>query len=91
MHQEGTSGPSSFFPVNLPVVAESLSHVQLFATTWIVARQAPGINKARILEWVAISLYKFTSNNSTILFKNIHYIAFILRVGSLDFCFQYVF
>ena len=35
-----------------------LSHVQLFATTWTVAHQAPlsmGILQARIQEWVAIS------------------------------------
>ena len=34
-----------------------LSHVQLFATPWTVAHQAPlpmGILQARILEWVAI-------------------------------------
>ena len=33
-----------------------LSHVQLFATPWAVAHQAPlsmGILQARILEWVA--------------------------------------
>ena len=37
--------------------ASSLSHVQLFVTTWTVARQAPlpmGILQARILEWVAM-------------------------------------
>ena len=35
----------------------SLSRVQLFATPWTVARQAPlsmGILQARILEWVAL-------------------------------------
>ena len=34
------------------------SHIQLFATPWTVARQAPlsiEISQARILEWVAIS------------------------------------
>ena len=34
-----------------------LSHVQLFATPWTAARQAPlstGILQARILEWVAM-------------------------------------
>ena len=32
-----------------------LSHVQLFATPWTVASQAPHvISQARILEWVAI-------------------------------------
>ena len=37
--------------------AYSLSHVQLFATLWTVACQAPlsmGIPKARILEWVVM-------------------------------------
>ena len=37
--------------------AESLSRVQLFATPWAVARQAPlsmGILQARILEWMAM-------------------------------------
>ena len=40
------------------------SHVQLFATLWNVARQAPlsmGILQARILEWVAISLCRGSS------------------------------
>ena len=39
------------------VVVQSLSHVQLFATPWTVAHQAPlsmGIFQARILEWVAM-------------------------------------
>ena len=38
-------------------VLRHLSHVQLFATPWTVARQAPlsiGILQARILEWVAL-------------------------------------
>ena len=34
--------------------AQSLSRVQLFATPWTVARQAP-LSMARILEWVTIS------------------------------------
>ena len=37
--------------------SQSFSHVQLFATPWTVAYQAPlsmGILQARILEWVAI-------------------------------------
>ena len=37
--------------------AESLSCVQLFGTSWAVARQAPlsmGIFQARIPEWVAL-------------------------------------
>ena len=48
-----------------------LSHVQLFATPWTVAHQAPlsmGILQARILEWVVmpssrkymLSRYKFS-------------------------------
>ena len=39
-------------------VVQMLSHVQLFATLWTVACQAPlvhGIFQARILKWVAIS------------------------------------
>ena len=35
-----------------------LGHVQLFATPWTIAHQAPlsmGFSRARILEWVAIS------------------------------------
>ena len=42
----------------LLVPAQSLSYVRLFATPWTIARQAPsfcGISQARILEWVAIS------------------------------------
>ena len=38
--------------------AQSLSRVQLFATTWTIVCQAPlsmGIFQARILEWIAIS------------------------------------
>ena len=33
------------------------SHIQLFATPWTIAHQAPlsGISQARILEWVAVS------------------------------------
>ena len=38
---------------------KSLSRVQLFATPWTVAYQAPssihGIFQARVLEWIAIS------------------------------------
>ena len=40
------------------VLCSPLSHVQLFATPWTVALQAPlsmGILQARILKWVAIS------------------------------------
>ena len=38
--------------------AQSLSFVQLFVTPWTVASQAPpstGILQARVLEWVAMS------------------------------------
>ena len=41
--------------------AQLISHVQLFATPWTVAHQAPlsiGILQARILEWVAIPSFK---------------------------------
>ena len=37
-----------------------LSHVQLFATLWIVA-SVHGISQARILEWVAISCSRESS------------------------------
>ena len=43
---------------------KSLSHVWLFATPWTVAYQAPlsmGFFQARILEWVAISLSRRSS------------------------------
>ena len=39
------------------VVVQSLRHVQLFVTPWMVAHQAPlsmGTLQARTLEWVAI-------------------------------------
>ena len=44
--------------------AQSLSHVQLFATPWTAARQAPlsmGILQARILEWVAMPFSRGSS------------------------------
>ena len=44
--------------------AQSLSHVQLSATLWTVARQAPwsmGILRARTLEWVATSFSRGSS------------------------------
>ena len=39
-------------------------HVQLFATSWTVAHQAPvhGIFQARILEWVVISFSRGSSH-----------------------------
>ena len=42
------------------VKVKSLSHVQLFATTWTAAYQAPvhGISQARVLEWGAIAFSK---------------------------------
>ena len=46
---------------------KSLSHVQLFATLWTVAHQAPlsmGILQAKILEWVAISFSNRGENNN---------------------------
>ena len=42
-------------------VCVSLSHLQLFATPWTVARQAPltlGILQARILEWVSMPFFR---------------------------------
>ena len=44
--------------------AQSLSPVQLFATPWTAARQAPlsmGILQARILEWVAMPFSRGSS------------------------------
>ena len=41
-----------------------LSYVQLFATSWTVARQAPlsmGILQAKILEWVAMTFSRASS------------------------------
>ena len=49
---------SRYYIIIIRVSAELFSHVQLFATPWTVACQAPltmGILQARILEWVAIS------------------------------------
>ena len=40
------------------------SHVQLFATPWTVARQAPlsmGILQARVLEWIAVPFSRGSS------------------------------
>ena len=45
------------FPFSSAPCAQSLSHVQIFATPWTIACQAPlsmGILQARILEWVAM-------------------------------------
>ena len=43
--------------------AQSHSHLQLFATPWMLAHQAPlhGILQARILEWVTISSFRGSS------------------------------
>ena len=46
------------------VKVKSLSHVRLFATPWTIAYQAPvvhGIFQARVLEWVAISFSRASS------------------------------
>ena len=46
-----------FIKINKIIIV--LSHIQLFATLWTVAHQAPLVRvifQARILEWVAISL-----------------------------------
>ena len=42
----------------------SISHVQLFVTPWTVAYQAPpsmGFFQARVLEWIAISFFRGSS------------------------------
>ena len=47
------------------VCAQSLSHVQLFATPRTVAHQAPlsmGFFQTRILEWVVISSFRGSSS-----------------------------
>ena len=48
--------------------AQVLSHVQLFVTLWtIIVHQAPlsmGFSQARILEWVAISISRGSSQPS---------------------------
>ena len=51
------------FPLCVYMCTELLSCVQLFATPWTVAHQAPvhGIFQARILEWVAISFFRRSS------------------------------
>ena len=49
---------------NTIICAKSVRHVQLFATPWTVARQASlsmGILQARILEWVAMSFSRGSS------------------------------
>ena len=50
--------------MKVKVKVKSLSRVQLFATPWTVAYEAPvlhGILQARILEWVAISFSRGSS------------------------------
>ena len=52
---------------NVAIVRCGLSHVQLFATPWTVALSGSsvhGIFQARILEWVAISSFKGSSQGS---------------------------
>ena len=46
-------------PISFVVVVQSVSRVWLFATLWIVVRQAP--LQARKLEWVAISFSRGSS------------------------------
>ena len=53
--------------INSLCVLSHFSHVQLFATLWTVAHQAPlsmGILQARILEWVAMPLSMGSSQPS---------------------------
>ena len=40
---------------NISVCAQLLSHVQLFVTPWTLVASVHGIFQARILEWIAIS------------------------------------
>ena len=50
--------------LNLVMVVLLLSHVQLFATLWTIAHQAPlsrGILQARMWGWVAIPLSRGSS------------------------------
>ena len=56
---------SSLVVGQCPAPAQSHSSVQLFATPWTVARQAPihGILQARILEWVAIPFSRGSSQS----------------------------
>ena len=47
-----------------PVVVQSLSHVWLFCAPWTVTHQAPmsmGLSRQKILEWVAISFSRGSS------------------------------
>ena len=51
-------------PLEEPVCAQALSHVRLFATPWTVAQPGSsvhGILQVRILEWVAISYSRGSS------------------------------
>ena len=48
----------------MAAAAKSLSGVQLFATPWTEARQAPSVHRilqARVLEWVAIPFSRGSS------------------------------
>ena len=51
--------------LNIKFPCSVLSHSRLFATLWTVAHQAPvyGISQARILEWIAISSFKGSSQS----------------------------
>ena len=54
------------FIITACVKCQSLSHVQLFATSWTVARHAPlpvRFSQARILQWVSISFFRVSSQH----------------------------
>ena len=53
------------YTLSMNMNMKSFCHVRVFTTPWTVARQAPlsvGILQARILEWVAISFSRGSSN-----------------------------
>ena len=69
------------------VCVHAISHVQLFATPWIVAPQAPlsmGILQARILERIAISYSRgiFPTRDRTRLLHLLHWQAHCLYLWS---------
>ena len=79
------------------VKVKSLSRVRLFATLWTVAYQAPlsmgfsrqeyssvhGIFQARVLEWIAISYFRGSSQS-----RNLTHVSCIFFIGRqiLDLC-----
>ena len=70
-------------PWLVDVCAQLLSHVQLFMTPWTVAYQSPLVHggfQARILEWVAISSSRKSSQ-----FCLCHYMAVFLLCVSLTY------